>query len=105
VDGGGVVRTPYQVAQRLYAIAEMHWAEIDAHYLPVDLIRLPPHRFLNAVYAWVIARIDPQKVEEWLAQLQAPLPGAEKKKPTQAQIEAEGADFMATMQMVKQQRK
>jgi hypothetical protein len=100
-----VVGTPYQVAQRLYLIAETYWAEIDAHYLPVDLIRLPPHRFLNAVYAWVINRIDPAKHEQWIQQLSAPLPGTEKKKPTPAQIEAEGADFMATMQMVNQQRK
>lgn len=104
MDGRGMVGTPYQVAQRLYVIAEMYWAEIDAHYLAVDLIRLPPHRFLNAVYTWVLGRIAPDKHEQWLAQLNAPLPGAEVKAPTEAQIEAEGADFMATMQMVQQRK-
>jgi hypothetical protein len=91
-----VVRPPYPAVLRLYAIAEQRWAEIDATYITVDLLRLPPHRFLNAVYAWCLNHIDPEKREEWDAMLEAPLDGS-RAKPTDAQIESEGADFMALM--------
>jgi hypothetical protein len=32
-------------------------------------------RFLNAIYAWCLPRIDPQERDKWLFQLNAPIPG------------------------------
>jgi hypothetical protein len=88
---------PYPAALRLYAIAEERWPEIDAAYYQVNLIEFPCYRFLNCVYTWCLARLDPEKREEWDAMLMAPLDPSKKAKPTDAQIEAEGADFMALM--------
>lgn len=87
---------PYQVALRLYLIAAERWPEVDAAYPSVDLIRFPPHRFLNFVYAWCLARIEPDKLEEWLYLLNQPLPGQEK-KVTDAMAESEGESFMNLM--------
>lgn len=100
MDGGGVVGTPYPVTLRLYLIAIEHWPNIDAAYASVDLIRLAPHRFLNCVYAWCTERIAPEKLEEWLFMLGQPLPGQAKKKATPAQVDDEGASFMALMGQV-----
>jgi hypothetical protein len=95
---------PYRVALRLYAVAAERWAELDADYIAVDLIRLPPHRFLNCVYKWCLDRIDPEKVEDWEMMLSAPLPGEKPAKPTESELEAEGAAFMQMMQ-IEQARK
>jgi hypothetical protein len=51
------------------------------------------------VYAWCLKYIDPAKVDQWLVDLESPLPGRPKAPPTERQIELEGADFMATMAM------
>jgi hypothetical protein len=96
VDGGGVGRTPYQVALRLYAIAEERWAEVDAAYPSVDLLRLPIHRFLNYVYAWCLERVEAEKLEQWRWEMNQPLPGREK-DVTDAQVEEEGRGFMDLM--------
>lgn len=96
MDGGGVGRTPYEVALRLYAIAAERWAEVDPSYPGVDLLRLPVHRFLNYVYAWCVARIDPEKLEQWHWELNQPLPGRER-VITDAQAEEEGQGFMDLM--------
>jgi len=58
-------------------------------------LTLPPHRFMNCVYGWCVERVE--KRDEWDAMLTAELPGREKAKPTEQQMEQEGADFMATM--------
>lgn len=88
-----MVGPPYAAAIRLSVIAAEWWVELDAHYVGVDLLRLPTHRFFNAVQAWCLGRIDPEKREEWLMQLDAPLnPDA---PPTEAQLEAEGQAFMS----------
>jgi len=54
---------------------------------------------MNLVFAWCVERIDPEKREQWEAQLVEPLPGQEKAPPTPFQAEDEAADFMATMAM------
>jgi hypothetical protein len=43
-----------------------------------------------------VERIPPDKMEEWLYMLEAPLPGREN-KPTPIDREREGEDFMAAM--------
>jgi hypothetical protein len=93
-----VDRPPYAAALRLYAIAEARWAEIEAHYIAVDLFRLSPARFCNAVYAWCVKYMDVEDREKWEAMLTAPLPGAKPSRPTQAEVDAEGATFLAAME-------
>jgi hypothetical protein len=46
-----------------------------------------------------VARIEPEKREEWEAMLNDPLPGEKPAEATPRQIEQEGMDFMAAMQM------
>jgi hypothetical protein len=93
-----VVRPPYPVVLRLYAIAVERWAELDATYASIDLIRLPPHRFLNLVWTWCLEHLPADKKEEWLYQMSSPLPGQEKKKPSASEIDADGEAFIALMQ-------
>lgn len=59
---------------KLLAIASERWAEIDAAYYQIDLIRLPCYRILNMVYSWCIERVPPDKLDEWLAELEELLP-------------------------------
>jgi hypothetical protein len=93
-----VDRTPYATALRLYAVAQERWAEIEAHYLAVDLLRLPPAKFLNAVYAWAVKWMDAEAREKWDMMLTAPLPGTERRhRPSEGEVEVEGAAFLAAM--------
>lgn len=92
-----MVRPPYQAVYRLYFIADERWPEIDAAYAQVDLVTLPVDRFLNCIYTWCVERIEPDKRVDWDMQLVAPLEGEETRPPTEAQIEAEGQDFMAVL--------
>lgn len=94
-------RTPYPAALRLYAIAGERWSEISAAYITIDLLRARPDLYLNCVFTWCLERIDPEKREEWIAMLEAPLPGDEKMAPTPETIEEEGASFMAFMAQAK----
>jgi hypothetical protein len=93
---------PYRAALRLCVIASAHWAEIDAAYASADIIWFPPHRFLNVVYTWTLDRLPPEKREEWVMTLNDPLPGESPSKTlTAAEVEDEGAGFMAAMQQLK----
>ena len=96
MDDRGVDWPPYPAALRLYAIADERWAEIEAHYITVDLLRLPPAKFLNAVYAWCVRYMQPDDREKWEMMLTAPLPG-QKAGASDNQVEAEGAAFLAAM--------
>lgn len=53
------------------------------------------HRFLNFVFAWCVERVQPDKMEEWMFNLDAPLPGDEKKAPSQEDLAADGQAFLA----------
>ena len=98
MDGGGVDRPPYPAALRLYAIAEERWAEIEAHYIQVDILRIAPAKFLNAVYAWCVRFMQGEDREKWDMMLTAPLPGTERRvQASESQVEAEGASFLAAM--------
>jgi hypothetical protein len=74
-----VVRPPYEVALRLCFIAGERWAEIDgeAALKGADLIGLPLDRFCNAIYFWVIQRVEEDDRDMFLARLYEPLPGRE----------------------------
>lgn len=97
-----MVRPPYQVALRLYAIAAERWAEVEAAYYQVDLFTIGPRKFLNCVYAWCVQHMNPEGRERWDQMLNDPLEG--QVRVTDRQIEQEGADFLATMQMHQQQK-
>lgn len=58
---------------------------------------MPPHRFMNMVFAWCVERIEPDKREQWEMMLTEPLPGMEAAPATPFQAEQEGADFMAAL--------
>jgi len=60
-----VVRPPYPAVVRLCALASTRWAEIDAAYYQINLLRQKPHRFVNLVYAWAIERVPHDKLEQW----------------------------------------
>jgi hypothetical protein len=62
-------------------------------------LRLPPAKFLNAVYAWCVKFMQPEDREKWDIMLTAPLPGTEKKirPPSEAEVDAEGEAFLAAM--------
>ena len=90
-----MVRPPYPVAVRLCVIASERFGELDAHYhaLPTPLLRLPPHRYLNMVYSWVIERVPHDKLEDWLRDLEDLLPWQDTSSEAAADIESES--FMA----------
>ena len=90
-------RTPYPAALRLYAIADERWAEIEAHYIQVDILRIAPAKFLNAVYAWCVRFMQPDDREKWDMMLTAPLPGGRPARASDTEVEAEGAAFLAAM--------
>ena len=56
---------------------------------------------MNLVFAWCVARIDPEKREQWEIELSAALPGQieQKAPPTPFQADDEAQAFMATMAM------
>lgn len=65
---------------------------------------LSPQKFLDTVYVWAIKRLDPEKREQWEAEMDAPLPWQINKAPSQEQIEEEGQDFMNFMNQINAQR-
>ncbi len=92
-----MVRPPYPIALRLYAIAAERWSEVDSAYATVDLIRQRPHRFCGLVYGWCVSGMNAERREQFDYQLSAPLPGREKAAPNEVVAEVEGQAFMAAM--------
>jgi hypothetical protein len=91
-----VVRPPYTVAVRLCIFGAERWALIDGAHPGIDLLSLPPDRYLNVVYTWLVERTPTDKMTEMEEQLRLPLPGQED-RVTAFQEEDEGASFMNTM--------
>ena len=61
-------------------------------------MRQGPRKFLNLVLAWCLERIPDEKREEWLFQLEAPLPGSVARvSDTELQRDAEA--FMSAQQV------
>jgi hypothetical protein len=60
-------------------------------------LKLSAATFCNAVYAWCVRYMSPEDREKWDTLLNEPLPGQAKRPPTEAEIEAEGAAFMALL--------
>lgn len=84
-----MVRPPYAAAVRLCAVASERWAELDAAYYQINLMRLKPHRLANLVYAWCIERVDPEKLDDWKSDLVDLLPWQDVQGETAAQLESD----------------
>jgi len=90
-----VVRPPYQAVIRLFAHAERYWAQIDGEAIRSgggNYLELTPDRFCNAVQSWICERVkDP---EGFVRELERPL-GGNARTPSQAEMDDEGASFVA----------
>lgn len=66
-------------------------------------MKQPPVRFCNLVMAWCINHFRyggedaQQKLDQWLYELDLPLPGEDVSQPTMIDEEADGESFMALM--------
>lgn len=71
----------------------------------MNLLRLRLDRFCNAIRAWHLKRVEPERREEFNASLTEPLPDRYKdiapRNPTPRELEDEGAGFMALYAQVK----
>ena len=93
-----MVWPPYQAVLRLIAVAEDNWAEVDAAYPTVDFFRLPLHRFLNFVYAWLVKNATQEQREQIDLELNAPIVTGGKVQPASPMSEEqEGQLFMDLM--------
>jgi hypothetical protein len=95
-----VVRPPYQAVIRLFANAERYWPQIDGEAIRSgagNYLELSPDRFCNAVQSWIMERVkDP---EAFVRELERPL-GGSARTPSQAEMNDEGAGFMAFASMM-----
>ena len=88
-----MVRPPYPAAVRLCSIASERWAELDAAYYQINLLRQRPHRFLNLVYSWCIERVEHDKLDDWLNELNDLLPWQD--SSSEAAVNLESESFLA----------
>lgn len=67
-------RPPYAYVERLLAIAERRWREIDGESARkgIDLLDLRLDRYVNALFTWALERVAAENVEKWLMDLDAP---------------------------------
>ena len=74
-----MVGPPYPRAVRLAITAASNWPRIDGQFTGqgVDILRLPLSRFLSVVEHWALERMSSEDAEQWLAELDLPLPGSE----------------------------
>ena len=61
----------------------------------INLLRQKPHRFANLVYTWCLERVDPDKLDEWKAELVELLPW--QNGDSEAAIARESESFYALM--------
>jgi hypothetical protein len=84
-----VVRPPYTAVVRLYSVADARYAEIEAAYYQIDLMRVRPRKFINLVYAWCVARVAHDDYEKWHTELHDLLPWQDSNTAAAANMEAE----------------
>lgn len=85
--------TPYPAIVRLCTIAAERWAELDSAYYPNKILREKPYRYLNLVYSWCIERVDPDKLDDWLVELNDLLPWQD--ADSEAAVNLESESFLA----------
>jgi len=49
------------------------------------------------VWTWCLERVPDDKREEWIKQMNDPLPGSKSRGPTEAELQADADTFMAAM--------
>lgn len=85
-----MVRHPYPRAVRLCTIASERWPEISAAYYQIDnLFRVPRWKFLSLVYAWCIERVEHDKLDEWITDLDDLLPWQDSTSAAATNLESE----------------
>lgn len=86
---------PYAAIVRLCGIAAERWSEIDAAYYQPGrtILREKPHRFLGLVYSWCIERVDPDKLDDWIAELNDLLDWQD--STSEAAVDLESQSFLA----------
>ena len=74
-----MVGPPYPRAVRLALTAAGNWTRIDGQFTGqgIDLLRLPFSRFLSVVEFWALERMSSEDAQQWLAELDLPLPGSD----------------------------
>lgn len=89
-----MVRGPYPRVVRLCTLAADRFQELTAAYHQIDnLLDLPPWKFISLVYAWCVERVDPEKLDEWIADLDELLPWQD--PDSESGINIESASFYA----------
>lgn len=87
-----MVRHPYPRAVKLSALLSDRFREItSAYYLIPNLLALPGWKLMSMVYSWAIERVDPEKLDEWIVELDDLLPWQDSN--TEAAEEIESASF------------
>lgn len=84
-----MVRPPYPAVVRLCAFASSQWAQIEASYYQINLLRQRPHRFTNLVYAWAVERIPSDDLDDWLLELVELLPWQDSQSEAAINLESE----------------
>jgi hypothetical protein len=85
----------YGATVRLCQLAADRWPEIVSTYYLTNLLREPLWKFVSLVYAWCIERVDPDKLDEWIYDLNDLLEWQD--ADSAAAEELESASFMAMM--------
>lgn len=89
-----MVRHPYARAVKLCALLSDRFEELTAAYYHIpNLLALPCWRLISLVYAWCIERVDPDKLDEWLVELDDLLPWQDSESEAATNIES--ASFFA----------
>jgi hypothetical protein len=61
-------------------------------------MRVGPRKFANLVLGWCLTQIPPDKREEWMYQLEAPLPGSEG-RVNQTELQRDAEAFMSAQKI------
>lgn len=87
---------------RLCDLAAQRWPELDREYHSVEnirgqkgLARQPLERMLWLIYAWAIEKVNPEKLNEWISDLDEPLPWQD--VDSEAVVKAESDSFYDMM--------
>lgn len=90
-----MVRGPYARTVKLCILAADRWLELTAAYYQTNLLRERPWKFIALVYTWCVERVDSDKLDDWLSELNDLLPWQD--SSSEAAAEAESESFMAMM--------
>lgn len=101
-----MVRKPYGTVAHLLLLAADRWRAFDGWCVGrrIDPLHLRPDRLINLIYAWATGQardveVDAEAIQAFDEALLSPLPSQRRRdkprRPTQAEVDAEGAAFAA----------